>query len=94
VVAPTKVSRNVLGYTWAKHVYGALLVATAVVDAHVYEVVERSLAVQRMLAALVVENMTVADAASIRSRAASASPTRFASTSSEAPTARAHASAS
>src|SRR5207237_7558527 len=42
VVAPTRVSDNILGYTWAKHVYGALLVATAVVDAHVYEVVERS----------------------------------------------------
>jgi len=66
VVAPTKVSRNVLGYTWAKHVYGALLVATAVVDAHVYEVVERSPAAQRMLAALVIESMSVAEAAGIR----------------------------
>src|SRR5947209_3529216 len=66
VVAPTQVSPNVLGYTWAKHVYGALLVATAVVDAHVYDVVERSPDVQRMLAALVVENMNVAEAAGIR----------------------------
>ena len=66
VVAPTNVSRNVLGYTWAKHVYGALLVATAVVDAHVYEVVERAPEVQRMLAALVIENMHVAEAAGIR----------------------------
>ena len=66
VVAPTNVSRNVLGYTWAKHVYGALLVATAVVDAHVYEVVERSPEVQRMLAALVIESMHVAEAAGIR----------------------------
>ncbi|PYN48767.1 MAG: 2-dehydropantoate 2-reductase [Candidatus Rokuibacteriota bacterium] len=66
VVAPTEVTDNVLGYTWAKHVYGALLVATAVVDAHVYEVVERSPAVQQMLVALVVENMRAAEAAGIR----------------------------
>ena len=66
VVAPTEVTDNVLGYTWAKHVYGALLVATAVVDAHVYEVVERSPAVQQMLVTLVVENMRIAEAAGIR----------------------------
>ena len=66
VVAPTEVTDNVLGYTWAKHVYGALLVATAVVDAHVYEVVERSPEVQQMLVALVVENMRTAEAAGIR----------------------------
>ena len=66
VVAPTEVTDNVLGYTWAKHVYGALLVATAVVDAPVYEVVERSPAVQQMLVALVVENMRIAEAAGIR----------------------------
>jgi 2-dehydropantoate 2-reductase len=65
VVAPTRVSDNILGYTWAKHVYGALLVATALVDAHVYEVVERSPEVQQMLVALVVESMAVADAAGI-----------------------------
>ena len=66
VVAPTRASDNILGYTWAKHVYGALLVATAVVDAHVYEVVERSPEVQRMLIALVMESMAVAEAAGIR----------------------------
>jgi len=66
VVAPTRMSDNILGYTWAKHVYGALLVATAVVDAHVYEVVERSPRVQAMLVALVMESMRVADAAGIR----------------------------
>jgi 2-dehydropantoate 2-reductase len=66
VVSPTRVSDNILGYTWAKHVYGALLVATAVVDAHVYEVVERSPAVQQMLVALVIENMDVAERAGIR----------------------------
>ena len=66
VVAPTRVSDNILGYTWAKHVYGALLVATAVVDAHVYDVVERSPEVQAMLVDLVMESMRVADAAGIR----------------------------
>ena len=66
VVAPTRVSDNILGYTWAKHVYGALLVATAVVDAHVYEVVERSPEVQAMLIDLVMESTRVADAAGIR----------------------------
>ncbi len=66
VVAPTRVSDNILGYTWAKHVYGALLVATAVVDANVYEVVERSPEVQTMLVDLVMESMRVADAAGIR----------------------------
>src|SRR5437870_9705974 len=66
VVAPTEVTDNVLGYTWAKHVYGALLVATAVVDAQVHEVVERSPAVQQTLVTLVVENMRTAEAAGIR----------------------------
>src|SRR2546427_4413067 len=66
VVAPTEVTANILGYTWAKHVYGSLLVATAVVDAHVYEVVERSPDVQRMLIALVMESMRVAEASGIR----------------------------
>ena len=66
VVAPARVSDNVLGYIWAKHVYGALLVATALVDAHVWEVVERSSAIQQMLIALVMENMAVAERAGIR----------------------------
>ncbi len=66
VVSPTRVSDNILGYTWAKHVYGALLTATALVDAHVYEVVERSPEVQQMLVALTVENMAVAERAGIR----------------------------
>ena len=68
-VSPTRVSDNILGYTWAKHVYGALLTATALVDAHVYEVVERSPAVQRMLVRLTVENMDVAEQAGIRLQA-------------------------
>ena len=66
VVSPTRVTDNILGYTWAKHVYGALLVATALVDAHVYEVVERAPAIQQMLVALVSENMAVAERAGIR----------------------------
>jgi 2-dehydropantoate 2-reductase len=66
VVAPTRVSDNILGYTWAKHVYGSLLVATALVDAHVYEVVERSPEIQQMLVALVMESMDVALRAGIR----------------------------
>jgi 2-dehydropantoate 2-reductase len=66
VVSPTRVSDNILGYTWAKHVYGSLLVATALVDAHVYEVVERSPAIQQMLVALTLENMAVAERAGIR----------------------------
>jgi 2-dehydropantoate 2-reductase len=35
-VTETRVTDNILGYKWAKHVYAALLVATALVDAHVY----------------------------------------------------------
>lgn len=66
VVSPTKLSDNILGYTWAKHVYGALLTATALVDAHVYEVVERSPAIQQMLVRLTIENMDVAERAGIR----------------------------
>jgi 2-dehydropantoate 2-reductase len=65
-VTETRVTHNVLGYKWAKHVYAGLLVATAVVDAHVFEVVERSPAVQRMLVALVAEGMAVADGLGVR----------------------------
>jgi 2-dehydropantoate 2-reductase len=65
-VTDTRVTDNILGYKWAKHVYAALLTATAVVDAHVFEVVERSPAIQRMLVALVAEGMTVADGLDVR----------------------------
>src|SRR4029450_11521485 len=41
-VEQTPVTDNIWGYKWAKLIYGALLFGTAVVDAHVYEVVERS----------------------------------------------------
>jgi 2-dehydropantoate 2-reductase len=69
VVSSTRVSDNILGYTWAKHVYGALLTATALVDAHVYEVVERGPAIQQMLVRLTVENMDVAERAGLRLQA-------------------------
>jgi 2-dehydropantoate 2-reductase len=65
-VTPTQVTANIWGLKWSKHVYGALLVATALVDAHVYEVVERSPAVQRTLVRLVAEGMAVAEAEGVR----------------------------
>ena len=65
-VTETRVTSNIWGYKWAKHVYGALLFATALVDATVYEVVARSTEVQRMLIALVCESMAVAEASGIR----------------------------
>jgi len=66
VVAPARTTDNIWGYKWAKHVYAALLTATALVDAHVYEVVERSPEVQRMLVKLVHEGIAVADQSGIR----------------------------
>jgi len=65
-VTETRVTDNIWGCKWAKHVYGALLVATALVDAHVYDVVERSPAIQRMLVALVAEGMAVAEGSGVR----------------------------
>jgi 2-dehydropantoate 2-reductase len=65
-VADVQVTANIWGLKWSKHVYGALLFATALVDAPVYEVVERSRSVQRMLVTLVGEGMAVADAARVR----------------------------
>jgi 2-dehydropantoate 2-reductase len=62
----TTITQNLWGVKWSKHVYGALLFATALVDATVYEVVDHSTPVQRMLAELVCESMDVADAAGIR----------------------------
>src|SRR5262245_14751869 len=65
-VEPTRVTDNVMGYKWAKLIYASLLFATAVVDAHVYDVIERSPAVQRALCGLVGEGLAVADKAGIR----------------------------
>lgn len=61
-VCPVPVTDNIWGYLWAKTCFGALLFATALVDAPVYEIVERSPAVQRTLAHIVVEAMRVAEA--------------------------------
>jgi 2-dehydropantoate 2-reductase len=65
-VEDTPVTDNIWGYKWAKLIYGALLFGTAVVDAHVYEVVERSPGVQRALVGIVGEGMAVADKAGVR----------------------------
>jgi 2-dehydropantoate 2-reductase len=66
LVTPVQVTGNIAGFKWGKHIYAALLVATALVDAHVYEVVERSAAIQRMLVALVAEGIQVAEAEGVR----------------------------
>lgn len=65
-VEETPVTENIWGYKWAKLIYGALLFGTAVVDAHVYEVVERSPGVRRALVGIVGEGMAVADKAGVR----------------------------
>ena len=65
-VEETPVTDNIWGYKWAKLIYGALLFGTAVVDAHVYEVVERSPGVQGALVGIVGEGMAVADKAGVR----------------------------
>ena len=66
VVEETPVTDNIWGYKWAKLIYGALLFATALVDAHVYEVVERSPGVKRALVGVVGEGLAVADKAGVR----------------------------
>jgi 2-dehydropantoate 2-reductase len=66
VVEETPVTDNIWGYKWAKLIYGALLFATAVVDAHVYEVVERSPGVKDALVSIVGEGIAVADKAGVR----------------------------
>jgi 2-dehydropantoate 2-reductase len=65
-VCPVPVTDNIWGYLWAKTCFGALLFATALVDAPVYEIVERSPAVQRTLADIVIEAMGVAEAWGVR----------------------------
>ena len=66
VVEETPVTDNIWGYKWAKLIYGALLFATALVDAHVYEVVERSPGVKDALVSIVGEGIAVADKAGVR----------------------------
>ncbi len=65
-VIPTRVTGNIWGYLWAKLCLAALLFATALTDATVYEVVERPFPTQRMLVRLVAEAMAVAEAAGVR----------------------------
>jgi len=65
-VEPTAVTDNIWGYKWAKLVYASLLFATALVDAHVYDVVERGEGIQRALVGIVGEGLAVADKAGIR----------------------------
>jgi 2-dehydropantoate 2-reductase len=62
----TPVTDNIWGYKWGKLIYGALLFGTAIVDAHVYEVVEGSDGVQRVLVGIVGEGLAVADKAGVR----------------------------
>ena len=65
-VEPTPVTDNIWGYKWGKLIYANLLFATALVDAHVYEVVERGEEVERALVGLVGEGLAVADKAGVR----------------------------
>ncbi len=65
-VMPTAVTTNIWGYLWAKICYASLLFATALADETIYDVVERSFPIQRMLVLLVAEEMRVAEAAGIR----------------------------
>lgn len=59
---PATVTENLWGFKWAKLCYGALLVATALVDEPVSEIVLRSEAIQSTLVALVGELLEVAEA--------------------------------
>jgi len=62
----TRFTDNLWGYKWSKICYGSLLVATALVDEPVCEIVLRSEQVQRVLAALVCELLVVAAAYRIK----------------------------
>jgi 2-dehydropantoate 2-reductase len=62
----TRITDNLWGYKWSKVCYGALLVATALVDEPVYEIVLRSKRIQEMLVALVCELLEVARAYQIK----------------------------
>ena len=66
VVMPAKTTENIWGYLWAKTCLAALLFATALTNETVYDVVERSPEIQRMLVLLVAEAMAVAEAAGVR----------------------------
>jgi len=62
----TGTTDNLWGYKWSKICYGSLLVATALVDEPVYEIVLRSERIQKMLVALVCELLEVGAAHQIR----------------------------
>ena len=66
VVMPVRLTENVWGFLWAKTCYASLLFATALTDETVYDVVERSGPIQRVLVRLVAEAMAVADASGVR----------------------------
>ncbi len=66
VVMPTGKTANIWGYLWAKTCYAALLFATSLTDATIYEVVEGSYPIQRTLVHLVAESMAVAEAVGVR----------------------------
>ena len=65
-VMPAKTTGNIWGCLWAKVCFGALLFATALADETIYDVVERSPDIQRMLVLLVAEAMDVAETAGVR----------------------------
>jgi 2-dehydropantoate 2-reductase len=65
-VMPTRTTGNIWGYLWAKTCYAALLFATALTDATIYEVVEGPYPIQRTLVRLVAESMAVAETVGVR----------------------------
>lgn len=62
----TGITDNLWGYKWSKTCYGSLLVATALVDEPVYEIVLRSNSIQKMLVALACELLEVAKAYGVK----------------------------
>jgi 2-dehydropantoate 2-reductase len=66
VVMPVRLTENLWGFLWAKTCYASLLFATALTDETIYDVVERSYPIQRMLVRLVAEAMAVAEASGVR----------------------------
>jgi len=66
MVMPVRLTENLWGFLWAKMCYASLLFATALTDETIYDVVERSGPIQRMLVRLVAEAMAVAEASGVR----------------------------
>lgn len=63
---PTGMTDNLWGYKWSKVCYGALLIATALVDEPVADIVLRSQSIQKTLVGLVCESLEVARAYNVR----------------------------